>query len=76
MTGVLVEKSGIMRRKVVIGRSEMVRDRLVGVMVLAAVLASCSLAMAQAGLNNNMYNKLKESGPGGPGSQARFHRLM
>jgi hypothetical protein len=50
----------------------MMRDRLVGVMVLAAVLASCSLAMAQAGLNNNMYNKLKESGPGGPAPKRDF----
>ena len=50
----------------------MMRDRLVGVMVLAAVLASCSPAMAQAGLNNNMYNKLKESGPGGPAPKRDF----
>jgi len=50
----------------------MMRDRLVGVMVLAAVLASSSPAMAQAGLNNNMYNRLKESGPGGPAPKRDF----
>jgi hypothetical protein len=45
------------------------RNRLIGAMVaLAALLASSSPAMAKtgAGLNNNMYTKLKESGPGGP----------
>src|SRR2546427_12080463 len=45
------------------------RNRVIGAMVtLAAVLAFSPLAMAQAqaGLDNNMYNKLKESGPGGP----------
>jgi hypothetical protein len=42
------------------------RHCLVGVMILAAVVGSSLPAMAQAGLNNNMYNKLKESGPGGP----------
>src|SRR6202023_2511833 len=52
----------------------MMRDRLVGVMVLAAVLASSSPAMAQAGLNNNMYNKLKKSGPGGPPPKRDFTR--
>jgi hypothetical protein len=72
VTGVLVEKVAVLDRKFAIGRSEMMRDRLVGVMVLAAVLASCSPAMAQAGLNNNMYNKLKESGPGGPAPKRDF----
>lgn len=72
MTGVLVEKVALLDRKFAIGRSEMMRDRLVGVMVLAAVLASSSPAMAQAGLNNNMYNKLKESGPGGPAPKRDF----
>jgi hypothetical protein len=48
------------------------RERVIGVMVLAAVLAFSSPAMAQAGLNNNMYNKLKESGPGGPAPKRDF----
>jgi len=45
------------------------RNYLVAAVVgLAAAFASAAPAMAQAGagLNNNMYNKLKESGPGGP----------
>ncbi len=50
----------------------MARDRFVGVMVFAAMLASSLSAMAQAGLNNNMYNKLKESGPGGPAPKRDF----
>jgi hypothetical protein len=49
------------------------RNRLFGVTVaLAALLAFSSPAMAQAGLNNNMYNKLKESGPGGPAPKRDF----
>jgi hypothetical protein len=73
MTGVLVEKVALLdRREFAIRRTETMRDRLVGIMVLAAVLASSSLAMAQAGLNNNMYNKLKESGPGGPAPKRDF----
>ncbi len=43
------------------------RNRLiVAMLALAGLPAFASLAMAQAGLNNNLYNKLKESGPGGP----------
>ena len=49
------------------------RNRLIGVTVaLAALLAFSSPAMAQAGLDNNMYNKLKESGPGGPAPKRDF----
>jgi hypothetical protein len=47
------------------------RHGLIGaIAILAAVPAFSSPAMAQAqdapGFNNNMYNKLKEGGPGGP----------
>src|SRR2546427_4810248 len=43
------------------------RHRLIrATIALVALLAFSSLARAQQGLNNNMYNKLKESGPGGP----------
>ncbi len=45
------------------------RNRLIGAMiVLTAAVASSSPAIAQdgAGFANNMYNKLKEGGPGGP----------
>lgn len=34
--------------------------------VLATLAAFPGLVRAQAGLNNNLYNKLKEGGPGGP----------
>src|SRR5207302_1027505 len=50
-------------------RTAKMRNYLVAAVVgLAAAFASAAPAMAQAGagLNNNMYNKLKESGPGGP----------
>jgi len=52
------------------------RDRLIGGMVLAAVLAFSSLAMAQAGLDNNMYKQVEGKRSRRAGSQARFHRLL
>jgi hypothetical protein len=73
VTGVLGEEVALLgRRKFAIRRTETMRDRLIGGMVLAAVLTFSSLAMAQAGLDNNMYNKLKESGPGGPAPKRDF----
>jgi hypothetical protein len=73
MTGVLVEKVALLdRREFAIRRTETMRDCLVGGIVLAALLAFSPAAMAQAGLNNNMYNKLKESGPGGPAPKRDF----